>query len=274
MPAHLQETDALAIKIVSVFPENLSRGLSTIHAIVIALDAKTGQPIALLEGASLTAIRTGAASGAATELLAREESRKVAIFGSGVQARTQLEAVCTVRPIDQVVVYSLDEPGAQSFLDEMAGVGPIPSALSLADSPSEAIREADIICTATTSSQPVFSGNELAPGTHINAIGSFTPQMQEVDSETVKRAVVVVDSLEATLAEAGDLIIPMEKKLISSDHIHGELGEIVSGRKKGRSSPQEITLFKSVGIAVQDAAAASRALAYAQQQDLGTIIQL
>ena len=274
MPALLHDTQDMAVKIVSVFPRNLEKGLATINAIVIALNPETGQPIAVMEGASLTAIRTGAASGAATDLLARANASSVAIFGSGVQARTQLEAVCTVRPIEQVSVFSLDEPGVKAFVDEMAGRGPIPKQITIEEKPSAAIAEADVICTATTSSSPVFDGKELKPGTHINAVGSFTPDMQEIDAETVKKALVIVDSREAALAEAGDLIIPIEQGEINAEWIHAELGEIVAGRKPGRTGAEQITLFKSVGIAAQDAIAASRALAGASEAGIGELIYL
>lgn len=274
MPAMLHDTQDMAIKIVSVFPDNVENNLTTINAIVIALDARTGIPMAIMEGASLTAIRTGAASGAATDLLARQDSRTLALFGSGVQARTQLEAVCTVRPIEQVWVFSLDKPGAREFVDEMAGRDPIPTRITIVETPSTAIAEADVICTATTSSTPVFDGKEIRSGTHINAVGSFTPEMQELDAETVKRSRVVVDEKKAALDEAGDLIIPINQGLITSDWIHAELGEIVTGEKSGRTSIDQITLFKSVGLAVQDAIAAGRALGRAKEADLGQIIQL
>src|SRR3990170_3321027 len=184
----------LAVKIVSVFPRNPGAGLPTIHAVVIVLDARSGAPLALLEGASLTAIRTGAASGAATDLLARKDSRVAAVFGSGAQARTQLEAVCTVRQIEAAWVYGIDSPGVEAFVREMAGRGPIPRDLRIASSPEEAIAEADVICTATTSSTPVFPGRQVRPGAHVNAVGSAAPEMQEIDSDLVARALVVVDS--------------------------------------------------------------------------------
>jgi ornithine cyclodeaminase len=274
MPALLHDSQDMAIKIVSVFPRNVDSNLATINAVVVVIDAKTGIPIAILEGASLTAIRTGAASGAATDLLARPDSRSVAIFGSGVQARTQLEAVCTVRSIEQVWVFSLDKPGARGFANEMAGRGPIPNRINIAESPRAAIVEADVICTATTSSTPVFDGTELKPGTHINAVGSFTPDMQELDVETIKKSLLIVDSIEAALDEAGDLIIPINQGLITTDWIHAELGDIVIGKKSGRDNPDQITLFKTVGLAVQDAISARRALRRAEEIDLGQIINL
>lgn len=274
MPAYLEGSGDLAVKIVSVFPDNPDQGLPTIHAAVMVLASSTGEPIALMEGASLTAIRTGAASGAATDLLARPETSTAAIFGSGVQARTQLEAVCTVREIKQVRVYSLDQPGAQAFVEEMAGMGPVPRDLRIASSPAEAIGGADVICTATTSSNPVFVGSEVSPGTHINAVGSFTPSMQEIDSETVRRSLVVVDSRQAVLAEAGDLIIPIQRGEIEEDWVKVELGEIVNGSHPGRTNADQITLFKTVGIAVQDAAAAAYALNGAMVEGLGSIVNL
>jgi ornithine cyclodeaminase len=227
-----------------------------------------------MEGATLTAIRTGAASGAATDLLARQDATIVGLFGSGVQARTQLEAVCSVRAIERVYIFSLDINGAQILIDELAGVGPIPEDLRIADSPGEAVEHADIICTATTSTDPVFSADTLKPGTHINAIGAFTPQMQEIGADVVKLARVFVDSRSAALDEAGDLIIPLNKGVISEEHIVGELGQIVLGQVQGRTNDTEVTLFKSVGVAVQDAIAAARALEGARQQDLGTQIDL
>ena len=240
----------------------------------MALDPATGAPVGLLEGAALTALRTGAASGAATDLLARPEARTVAIFGSGVQARTQFEAVCAVRQLEVAWVFSRSRDHAQAFAIALERESWAPASVSVAESPAEAIREADIICTATTSSTPVFDGHDLRPGTHINAIGGYSPTMQEVDSGTVGSSVLVVDSRETALAEAGDLVIPIQAGLFSAGHIHAELGEIVNGTRPGRTDPEQITLFKSVGVAVQDAIAAGRALARAEQLGLGQIIEL
>jgi ornithine cyclodeaminase len=274
MPAVLHATGEMGVKIVSVFAQNPAAGLPTIHALVLALDPQTGRPTAVLEGASLTALRTGAGSGAATDLLANHDTKVAAIFGSGVQARTQLEAICTVRNFDKVFVYSLDLEGAMSFIDEMAGAGPIPDDIELAASPKQAVQEANVICTATTSETPVYEGSDLKPGTHINAIGSFTPQMQEIDAQTVKGASVFVDSAEAVLAESGDLIQPIEAGLIGPDHIQAELGQVVSGDHPGRVDPEEITLFKSVGVAVQDAISAGQAVREAEKLNLGQVIDL
>jgi ornithine cyclodeaminase/alanine dehydrogenase-like protein (mu-crystallin family) len=273
MPAFVNDkkSQALAVKVVSIFPHNSQRNLPLIFATVLVLEADTGRPLALLEGSSLTAIRTGAGSGLAIDLLARNESRVAAIFGAGAQGRTQLEAACTVRKIDQVWVYDSDHKRAEAFVSELSGVGPIPRDIRIAKNSEEAVHDADIICTATTSISPVFDDAKLKPGVHISAIGSYTPEMQEIPAETVGRARIVVDSLSATLAETGDLVIPIRSGLIKTEDIT-ELGEIVLGRKLGRKSPHEITLFKSVGIAVQDAMAAQVALENAQKLGLGQTI--
>lgn len=263
---------ALGLKLVSVFNSNVPRGLPLIHSIVMAVDPSSGAPLALIEGSSLTAIRTGAASGAATDVLARPGAAVAAIFGSGVQARRQLEAVCTVRPIERVFVYSL--AGAEVFAVEMAGMGPIPTDIRIAATPREALAEADVVCTATTALTPVFDGHDLRPGTHVNGIGSFTPEMQEIDLATVRRSRVFVDSIEAALAEAGDLLIPLNAGEITLDHISTELGEVIAGSKPGRTSTEQITFFKSVGVAVQDAVAASIILHNGPMLGLGTTIEL
>jgi alanine dehydrogenase len=273
MPAYVQTEsgDALAIKVVSLFPKNpeRERSLAFIQAAVLVLDAETGRTTALLEGSSLTAIRTGAGSGAAIDVLARPDSKVVAVFGAGAQGRTQLEAACSVRKIEKAWVFDPSIDRAESFAGEMAGKGPIPKDLRVASSSEQAVSEADIICTATTSTTPVFADADLKPGTHISAIGSYTPEMQEVPAETVARALVVVDSRSATLAETGDLLRPMQDGLFGEEHIYAELGEILLGRKSGRKSPDQITYFKSVGVAVQDAMAAQLALQNARSQRLG-----
>lgn len=263
---------ALGLKLVSVFNSNIAQGLPLIHSVVLAVDPATGKPQALIEGGAVTAIRTGAASGAATDVLARPDATVAAIFGSGVQARRQLEAVCTVRRIERVWVYSL--AGAEAFVAEMAGYGPIPTDVRIAKTPREAVAEADVICTATTSRTPVFDGHDLKPGAHVNGIGSYTPLMQENDLTTVRRARVIVDSFEAVLAEAGDLIIPLNAGDITRDHIAAELGEVIAGIKPGRTSPEQITFFKSVGVAVQDAMAAKIILRNGSIMGLGTSIEL
>jgi alanine dehydrogenase len=271
MPAYLRKTDQLGVKIVSVFPRNLQVGIPTIHALVTVVDAETGRPAAVMDGTYLTALRTGAASGAAADLLARKNARVAAIFGAGVQGRTQLEAVCVVREIEKAWVFDVNREASEVFVEEMGGRGGrIPAEIVAASSATEAVREADIICTATTAGSPVFADADLRVGTHINAVGAYTPDTQEIPEETIQRARLFVDSREACWAEAGDLIIPRSKGLISEGDIHAELGELVSGTKQGRSNDEEITFFKSVGNAVQDVAVAGKVLEEAARLGLGT----
>ena len=272
MPGYLTGDNQMAIKIVSIFNDNAARGLPLIHALVVVVDPTTGQPQAVMDGTYLTALRTGAASGAATELLANPEARVVAILGAGAQGKTQLEAVCAVRPIEQVWVYDTNPKQSAHYAREMSER--LSRTIEVAGSPDEALAQADIICTSTTSSTPVFSDGLLKQGVHINAIGAYTPQMQEIPAETVVRAKVVIDHRTASLAEAGDLLIPLHQGLIKEDHIHAELGEIIAGSKPGRGSRTEITLFKSVGVAAQDIAVASRVLANAERMGLGVNVTL
>lgn len=272
MPAFVnsQEGEALAIKVVSLFPGNPARGLAYIQAAVLVFDPETGRAIALLEGSSLTAIRTGAASGAAIDLLARQDSKVVAIFGAGAQGRTQLEAACTARSIETAFIFDPDPAKAEALSEAMKGRGAIPRDIRVAQSSRDATEHADIICTATTSSKPVFEDVNLKAGTHISAVGSYMPDMQEVPAETLGRARIFVDSRSASLEEAGDLIQPIRAGLFDNSHIFGELGEVISGKISGRGSRDEITYFKSVGIAVQDAMAAQVALSNARRMNLGT----
>jgi len=276
MPGYLAASDdnddQMAVKIVSVFNNNPAKGLPLIHALVVVVDATTGVPAAVMDGTYLTALRTGAASGAATDLLARPDASVAAIFGAGAQARTQLEAVCAVRSIEEALVYDVAPEQAEVYAAEMSERLSLP--VRAVETSSEAVSRADVICTATTSSSPVFDDADVQPGAHINGVGAYTPQMQEIPVETVLRAKVVIDHHEASLAEAGDLLIPLERGLMTEAHIYAELGEIAAGRKPGRETEEEITFFKSVGVAVQDVAAASAVLSAAQSQGLGTEVSL
>ncbi len=272
MPAYLADDDQMAIKIVSVFNDNPAQGLPLIHALVVVVDATTGRPAAVMDGTYLTALRTGAASGAATDLLAREETHVVAVFGAGAQGRTQLEAVCAVRPIQEVWIHDVAPERAAAYAAEMSQQLSLP--VRVAKTPAEAVCQADVICTATTSTRPVFADADVRAGTHVNAIGAYTPQMQEIPAETVLRAKVVIDHRKASLAEAGDLLSPLRQGLMTEDHIYAELGKIAAGLKPGRTSPEEVTLFKSVGVAVQDVAAASAVLEAARRLGLGTEVAL
>jgi ornithine cyclodeaminase/alanine dehydrogenase-like protein (mu-crystallin family) len=275
MPAFLRQSRELGFKMVSIWGDNPAKGLPAVIAIAAVLDPDTGLPLALLNGEALTAIRTGAGGGLATDLLARPDASVVAVFGSGVQARAQLEAACVVRQVKEVRIFGIDPAAVDAFAAEVRSWPNAPQQVLVAGTRKETVNGADIIITATTSDKPVFDGRDLSPGAHITAIGAFTPQMQEVDEVAVQRVdKIVVDSLQACLAEAGDLIIPIEKHLLSKVDIYGEIGEIVNGQKIGRETDEEITMFESVGVAVQDAAAAGRILRSAEAQGLGTVVDL
>jgi ornithine cyclodeaminase/alanine dehydrogenase-like protein (mu-crystallin family) len=266
MPAFLKRSRDLAVKVVSVFGDNPTLGLPTVSALVLVLDAETGIPRAMMEGDSLTALRTGAAGGLAADLLARKGASKVALFGAGVQGRAQLAAACAVRPIREVMVFD-PVPAAAARVVEEIGTWPDGPRARTAASAAEAVRRADIVLTATTSATPVFNGSDLPSGAHVTAVGSFTPDMQEIDASVVERAYVVVDAREAAMTESGDLI---KARAV----VDAELGEIVNNDKPGRRDDTQITLFKSVGMAAQDAAAAAAVLSAAEHKGLGTAIDL
>ncbi len=274
MPAYLLDTEALAIKIVSVHNRNPERNLPLIHALVVLLDPTTGEPLAAVEGGYLTALRTGAASGVATDLFARQDAEVAAIFGAGVQARTQLLAVAAVRDIRRCWIYARHPEHVQSFIAEMQPQLPDVELLA-ARSPAQAVREAHVICTATTSSTPVFDGADVQAGTHINAVGSFKTSVREVDHTTLRRAAkIVIDEHAGAMAEAGDLLMAMAEGVIDESDIYGEIGEIAAGLKPGREGEDEITFFKSVGNAVQDAAVAQAIYQQAVRENLGVDFDL
>lgn len=273
MPAYIGGMNALAVKVVSVYPDNPTKyGKPTVLGTVLLNDPKTGDLLAILEGGFITAMRTGAVSGVATKYLARKNSKIVGVFGAGVQARTQLMAICEVRPIEEARVYDVDRRVAEKYAEEMSEKLGI--TVKVADKAVDAVKGCDIIVTATTSKVPVFKGEWLEAGTHVNGIGSHTPDARELDSITVKKAKIVVDSYEACFKEAGDIIIPINEGVITREHIYAELGEIVTGKKPGRISDDEITVFKSVGLAIQDASTALKAFQIALERKAGKTITL
>lgn len=269
MPAHLIDAGVAGAKMVSVHPGNVDAGLPVIHAAVLVLDPNTGQLRALMDGTWLTALRTGAIGGLAADLLARADSKVLALFGASVQARTQLEAVRCVREIEEVRIVSASGSSAAALADELEGV----EARAMT-SPNEAIRGADVIVAATSSSVPVFDGSAVEPGTHVTGVGSFTTEMREVDTALIQRARVFVDQREAILEEAGDIVGPIRDGVVDESVMLAEIGELVLGRAVGRTSPDEITFFKSVGNAVQDVAVAARVLEIAERDGLGTVLEL
>ena len=274
MPAYIGGMDALGMKLVTAYQENPSKyNLPTILGTILLNDPKTGALTAIMDGAWITAMRTGAVSGVATKYLAREDSRKVGIFGTGVQARTQLMAMKEVRKIGEVKAYDIIPESSSKFAQEMTkslGVTVTP-----AKSPMETIEGSDIVVTATTSKVPVFNGDWLKEGTHVNGVGSHHgPGTRELDEATIRKAKIVVDQKEASLKEAGDLVDLISKGAISPDHVYGELGELITDRKKGRTSNTEITVFKSVGLAIQDVATAVKVYELAQTKGIGKTIEI
>jgi alanine dehydrogenase len=279
MPGYLPGDDAhqetVAIKIVSVHDRNPARGLDRINALVAVFDPETGLPRVLMEAGYLTALRTGAGTGVATDLLARRDACRLALFGAGVQARTQLMAVAAVRSLRQCRIFSPNPEKSEAMILELRTVLDSSIELLPARTPAEAIQNADIICTATNSPTPVFDGTWLQPGTHINAIGTYQPERREVDSTTMKRcSKIVVDTVEGAMSEAGDLLIPIQHGDIQESHIYAEIGEIAAGLKPGRETELEITFFKSVGNAAQDVAVAEAVYRRAVVEDLGVEIDL
>lgn len=269
MPGYLSDSGALAVKIVSIHNRNSQLNLPRIHALIVVLDPATGQPVAAMEGGHLTALRTGAASGVATDLLARQDAEVAAIFGAGAQARTQMLAVAAVRKIKRFWIYTRHPEMVEALIAEMQPLL-LSAELLVANSPGQAVREADVICTATSSRTPVFDGEDLRPGVHINGIGSYTHEMQEIDCSTLRRASrIVVDQRKAAVTEAGDLLIAIERGEIQATDIYAELGEVAAGLKAGRERDDEITYFKSVGNAAQDAAVALAIYQQALKENLG-----
>jgi alanine dehydrogenase len=276
MPAYLPKNEGLGLKMVSVFPRNKEKGLPTIFSFVGLADAATGEPLAIMEGGYLTALRTGAATGVATAYLAKEEAETVAVIGAGIQARAQLEAVCEVRKIREVLVYARRSHVVVEYCREMKEkLDRFNITIEAAGSPEEAVNNADIIIAATNSKTPVFKGSSLKEGAHINGIGSFTPEMQEIGYDTLLRASkIVVDTREGALDEAGDLIIPIKEGRLRKQDIYAEIGEIIMGKKAGRQFTEEITFFKSVGIAALDVAVARKIYMNACAKGLGCEVSL
>ncbi len=272
MPSALPESRALGVKLVTVYGRNRERSLPTLHAAYLLLDPETGAPLALMEGGFLTGIRTGAASALAARFLARPDSRILACFGAGVQAGFQLRCLTTLFALERVLVVGRTPERARAFADAMATELGVP--VELAATAREAVNHADLVTCATTSPTPVFHGKDLRPGSHVDAVGAFRPETREVDTETVKRARVVVDTYATAQEEAGDLLIPIREGVITWAHVAAELADLVTGTRPGRSSRDEITLFKSVGVALEDAAAARLAYDRALAAGIGQRVSL
>jgi ornithine cyclodeaminase len=270
MPVFLGSTQTLATKLVSVFPENPALGLPSHQAVILVFDAHTGSPLAMLDGTAITALRTAAGSALATKLLARPEACILAIVGTGVQAHAHAKVIPRVRPIKEVRVVGRNRARALAMAEEIArGLGIPTKAFEVG---KEAFAGADVICATTHSAEPVLKGEWLEPGVHVNSVG-LNPNGRELDGEVVRRALVVVEARGAALAPppsgSNDLRWAIRDGLIGEEHIHAEIGELISGARPGRTSPHQITLYKSVGVAVQDAVAAHLVLEAAERQGVG-----
>jgi alanine dehydrogenase len=272
MPAALLKSGVLGVKAITFFHGNEGTELDTHQGAVLLFEAERGRLLAVIDATSITAIRTAAVSGVATNLLAREDAGDLALVGSGVQARTHLEAMLAVRPIRRVRVASKDFGRAQRFADRESKRQGI--AIEPMRTIESAVRGADIVCTATSARDPVVEGDWLAPGAHVNAVGSSVPFARELDTAAVVRSRLFVDRRESAQNEAGDFLIPKKEGAINDDHIAGEIGEVVIGKVAGRRSGDELTLFKSLGLAVEDVASAAHIFEKAKASGQGQWIDL
>jgi ornithine cyclodeaminase/alanine dehydrogenase-like protein (mu-crystallin family) len=267
MPAHRAgDTPLYSLKTVAVFPDNPQRGLDAHQGTVTLFDGETGEVRVLMNASAITAIRTAAVSAVATRLLAREDARVLGILGAGVQARSHLEALPLVRNFDAMRIYSRTSEHAKALAAEVGA-----EAVNTAEA---AVRDADVVVTATSSTEPVLAREWLKPGVHVNAIGGRPPQMTELDTATIADAAFFVDRRESAEAEAGDYRAAVASGAIGRDHIRAELGEVVIGAKPGRSGDDELTVFRSLGLAVEDLAAAEYVVRRARETGVGTEVQL
>ena len=275
MPGYIPSARALMCKLVALFPRNAGISVPTHQAVIAVFDPDTGSPVALLDGTEITALRTGACSALSARLLAREDASVLAVLGTGVQARSHARAIPRVRSIREIRVAGRDLVKADALARELASETGLDA--HAAASYEEALLDADIVCATTHALEPVVQREWLSPGTHITSVG-YNPAGRELDDQTIADAVVCVESRRAVLAPvpagSNDLIQPIHEGVIGEDHIHAELGELVLGTRVGRTSPEQITLYKSVGVAVQDAAAAALVLAAARERNAGHHIEL
>ena len=272
MPGYLTEDKALGMKVVTYFQNNPGQNLPAILATVMLFSAATGKMIAVMDGSYITAIRTACASALATQTLANPEALVLGILGAGVQARAHIQALRRVRKLNQIKLYSPSGTSAANIkreLEPAAGV-----VIHVAKSAEETVRNSDLVVTATTAQQPILNSEWLKPGAHINAVGAHRPDSREIDGPTVARSKVVVDSREAIMAECGDILLAIKEKSITDNHVHAEIGEVLAGTKPGRTSASEVTLYKSVGIAVQDVATAQLIYHKALELKVGTNVEV
>ncbi len=270
MPSYLKSGGALGVKAVTVYKANPDKfNLPTTLGTILVQDQNTGQVVAAMDGGYLTAVRTGAVSGVATRHLARNDSRIGGILGTGVQARAQVIAMCEAASLDEVLMFSVDpEERRNAFAEDLNDATGV--SMRVVSSTEEVLANSDVVALATTAANPIVKAEWWKEGAHINAIGSHAPGVRELDTETIVKSKVVCDQKESCLAEAGDIQIPIEEGAYSPDSIHGDLGAVVNGSIKGRENDSEITLFKSVGLAIQDISCAALVYQQAVEQGVGT----
>ncbi|MGX7418710.1 ornithine cyclodeaminase family protein [Carnobacterium gallinarum] len=277
MPAYAQgEFESLGVKVVSVYPNNIEKGLPSVPATMIVLNPETGIVDALLDGTYLTQVRTGAVQGAATDILANKDATIGALIGTGGQAIKQLEAMLAVRPLKEVRIFDVDRSRAEEFAiamkKELKEYG---SSFIAVASSDEAVKDADIITSVTTSKVPTFSASAVKQGAHVNGVGAYTPEMCEIPAELIVKAdKIIFDTMAGVLAEAGDFIQPLENNLVTRKEYHGELGQVILGEVEGRKSANDITIFKTVGSAVLDVVTAQKIVMKARSLGIGTEINL
>jgi ornithine cyclodeaminase len=267
MPGYLGEPQAFGLKVVSVMPGNHGTGYDSHQGVVMLFGTQHGEPLAILDANAITAIRTAAVSGAVTRVLAREDAGDLAILGSGVQARTHLEAMRAARALRRVRVWSRTGANAERFAREQGARFGL--AIEVTADAESAVRGADLVCTTTSSREPVLLGRWLAPGVHVNAVGACFAGSRELDAEAVARARLYTDRHESCMAEAGDFLIARAEGAVTDAHLVGEVGEVFVGRVPGRTRPDEITLFESLGLAVEDLASAHALLELARKDGVG-----
>lgn len=270
MPGYVADPEWLGIKVIAVFPGNFGTDLGSHQGVVVLFDAKNGSPRAILDGREVTALRTAAATGAATDVLARKDARTLGIYGYGEQAHTHLEAIPAVRKIEKALVWGRDFEKAKAFCVEESKHHGFP--IVAVQTPAEAAA-ADIICTTTAAKEPFFEAAWLRPGHHVNVVGSSIPTTAEIDVETIRRSRLYVDFKDSTLALGGDFRRAKEAGVVGDDHIIGSIGDVLTGKAPGRRSDQEITLFKSLGMVSEDLVSADFILREAEQKGVGQVVE-
>lgn len=272
MPAYIEDLNCAGLKVVNIFPKNIDKGIPSAPAQVLLIDGSTGVIIAILDGTYVTQLRTGAASGAAFDLLARKDCKKGALIGTGGQAATQLEAMVVARNLEEVKVFDLNLERTKGFVEKMKEeLVKYGTKIIAVETSDEAIEDADLIVTVTPSLKPVFDGSKVKKGATVSCVGSYQPYMQEMDPVILTRASkIYFDSEEAVLSEAGDILIPLEDGTITKNDFTGDLGEVVLGKVIGRENEDEIIVFKTVGIGTQDLVTAKYIYDKATAQGIGT----